>query len=53
MAATLGQDDEPQLHFEDTIAAGDGLCQPQVVRAIVEAAPAAIDALTGLGRWQR
>ena len=29
MAATLGQDDEPQLHFEDTIAAGDGLCQPQ------------------------
>jgi L-aspartate oxidase len=49
MAATLGQDDEPQLHFEDTIAAGDGLCQPQVVRAIVEAAPAAIDALADLG----
>jgi L-aspartate oxidase len=49
MAATLGEDDEPQLHFEDTIAAGDGLCQPQVVRAIVEAAPAAIDELTGLG----
>ena len=49
MAATLGQDDEPQLHFEDTIAAGDGLCQPEIVLAIVEAAPAAIEALADLG----
>ena len=49
MAATLSQDDDPQLHFEDTIAAGDGLCQPEVVRAIVEAAPAAIEALADLG----
>jgi L-aspartate oxidase len=43
MAASLGEDDEPQLHVEDTLAAGVGLCQPEVVRAIVEAAPAAID----------
>ena len=48
MAASLGEDDDPQLHFEDTIAAGDGLCQPEVVRAIVEAAPAAIEALADL-----
>jgi L-aspartate oxidase len=49
MAASLGEDDAPQFHFDDTIAAGDGLCQPEVVRAIVEAAPAAIEALADLG----
>ncbi|MDQ2961484.1 MAG: FAD-binding protein, partial [Candidatus Dormibacteraeota bacterium] len=26
IAAALGHDDSPQLHFEDTIAAGRGLC---------------------------
>ncbi len=48
LAASLGEDDDPQLHFEDTIAAGDGLCRLEVVRAIVEAAPAAIETLAAI-----
>ena len=31
MAAALGPDDSPALHAADTIAAGDGLCDPGVV----------------------
>jgi L-aspartate oxidase len=49
MAASLGEDDDPQLHFEDTIASGDGICEPEVARAIAKAAPAAISALADLG----
>jgi L-aspartate oxidase len=49
LAASLGEDDDPQLHFEDTIAAGDGLCRPEVVRAIVKAAPTAIETLAAIG----
>ena len=26
LAASLGADDSPDLHFADTLAAGDGLC---------------------------
>ncbi len=49
MAASLGEDDDPQLHFEDTVAAGDGLCRREVVRAIIKAAPAAIETLAAMG----
>jgi len=49
MAASLGTDDAPALHVEDTLAAGDGLCVSETVRRIVEAAPAAIDSLARIG----
>ncbi|MCX5479971.1 L-aspartate oxidase [Kaistia geumhonensis] len=49
MAAAMGGDDHPTLHAEDTIAAGDGLCDEATVRRIVDAAPAAIAALARFG----
>jgi len=32
VAAAIGKDDSPELHFKDTIAAGDGLCDEETVR---------------------
>lgn len=49
IAASLGPDDFPSLHAADTIAAGDGLCDAEVVRHVTEAAPHAIEALIRLG----
>ncbi|MDM9625535.1 L-aspartate oxidase [Rhizobium sp. S152] len=49
IAAALGSDDDPQLHLADTIAAGDGLCDAEVVRTITAAAPAVIATLERLG----
>jgi L-aspartate oxidase len=49
IAAAVGPDDNPALHFADTIAAGDGLCDANVVRRITTEAPAAIDLLLQYG----
>jgi len=49
VAAAIGEDDEPSLHEADTLQAGDGLCDPTVVKRIMVAAPAAIEALARLG----
>jgi L-aspartate oxidase len=49
IAAALGADDSPDLHAADTLASGAGLCDPEVVRAITQAAPVAIQRLTDLG----
>ncbi|MGE5486247.1 MAG: L-aspartate oxidase [bacterium] len=49
IAAALGEDDNPDLHEQDTIAAGDGLCDPQAVRTLVEQAPGAIAQLIEWG----
>jgi L-aspartate oxidase len=49
IAVALGEDDEIALHEQDTIAAGDGLCDPRAVRALVEEAPAAIQQLIDWG----
>jgi len=38
IAAPIGKDDSPELHFQDTIAAGAGLCDPEAVRLLVEEA---------------
>jgi L-aspartate oxidase len=35
IAAALGADDTPQLHAHDTLAAGDGLCDPAAVDVLV------------------
>ncbi|HEV2527464.1 MAG TPA: L-aspartate oxidase [Thermomicrobiales bacterium] len=42
LAAAVGADDSPALHFEDTIIAGAGLCDETAVRALVEGAPEAV-----------
>jgi L-aspartate oxidase len=39
IAVALGDDDSPDLHYRDTIAAGDGLCEPTAVRMLVEEGP--------------
>jgi L-aspartate oxidase len=49
IAASLGADDCAELHLTDTLAAGDGLCDPIVAAGIVADAPAAIAALERAG----
>ena len=39
IAAALGPDDSPALHARDTIAAGDGLCDPGAVAVLCEEGP--------------
>jgi L-aspartate oxidase len=39
IAAAVGPDDSPDLHARDTMAAGDGLCDPHAVRALVTDGP--------------
>src|SRR5436853_7846212 len=43
IAVALGNDDSPELHFQDTIAAGAGLCDSEAVRTLVVIAPAAVN----------
>lgn len=49
IAAAVGPDDDPALHAADTLAAGAGLCDPEVVELVTAAAPGVITDLTGLG----
>ena len=39
IAAALSDDDEVSLHVEDTLRAGDGLCNPAAVHVLVEEGP--------------
>ena len=34
IAAPIGKNDSPDLHYKDTISAGDGLCDPEAVRIL-------------------
>jgi L-aspartate oxidase len=36
IAAAIGEEDAPEEHYADTIAAGDGLCDEDAVRVLVE-----------------
>jgi len=49
IAAVMDVEDSFADHERDTLAAGAGLCRPEVVRFVVERGPAMIDALTKLG----
>jgi L-aspartate oxidase len=49
LAAALGAGDTPAAHVCDTLVAGAGLCEPDVVTALADGAPGAIEWLTGLG----
>jgi len=49
VAAAIGKDDSPELHFKDTIAAGDGLCDEETVRILVNEAPDRIADLVNFG----
>ena len=49
IAAAIGKNDSPELHFQDTIAAGDGLCDTEAVRILVNEAPDRITDLVNFG----
>jgi len=49
IAAAISPQDSPELHFKDTIAAGDGLSDEEAVRILVTEAPQRIAELVSLG----
>lgn len=49
IASVLGPDDSFQLHIQDTLTAGDGLCHPDVVEMVVLSGPDRIRELVELG----
>lgn len=49
IAASIGRNDSPELHYQDTIAAGAGLCDPEAVRILVDEAAESIADLIRLG----
>ena len=49
IASVVRQDDSFDLHAEDTLKAGDGLCDFQAVEMLVKEAPGCVDRLQNLG----
>ncbi len=49
IAVALSDDDEVELHEQDTLSAGDGLCDRHAVHTLVEEGPAAIQQLIDWG----
>ena len=49
LAAAIGPGDSAASHVSDTLTAGAGLCEPDVVASLAAAAPGVIDWLAGLG----
>ncbi|MCJ7791476.1 MAG: L-aspartate oxidase [Dehalococcoidia bacterium] len=49
IAVAMGKDDSPDLHFKDTIAAGDGLCDAEAVRILTDEAADCIADLIKFG----
>jgi L-aspartate oxidase len=49
VAAALGPDDSPELHAQDTIAAGDGLCVADAVDVLVREGPRYVQELIDWG----
>jgi L-aspartate oxidase len=49
IAAPIGKNDSPELHFKDTMAAGNDLCDPEAVRILSNEATDRIDDLIKFG----
>jgi L-aspartate oxidase len=49
-AAWLSDEDDISLHLQDTLTAGDGLCNLEAVKLLLEEAPARIEELIGWGK---
>ncbi|MGH2495877.1 MAG: FAD-dependent oxidoreductase, partial [Ktedonobacteraceae bacterium] len=49
LTVALGDDDSPELHARDTLAAGAGLCDETAVRMLAELAPPAVRWLIEMG----
>ena len=48
IAAAIGIDDTPSFHYDDTITAGAGLCDPDIVRILCDEGPSDIAKLVSL-----
>jgi len=49
IAAVLSEDDSFDLHIQDTLISGDGLCDKEIVQIVVEEGPARIQELIDIG----
>ena len=49
IAAVIGSDDSPEIHFQDTIDAGAGLCDEAAVNILVREGPKEIERLLSMG----
>jgi len=49
IAVAMQSDDTPKIHLEDTLQAGDGLCDPDHVKILVEEGPECVQNLINLG----
>ncbi|NEN87419.1 MAG: L-aspartate oxidase [Okeania sp. SIO3H1] len=49
IAAAIDPADTPLSHWEDTLKAGAGLCEPEAVKLLTDNAPAAIESLLEMG----
>ncbi|MGL5065722.1 MAG: L-aspartate oxidase, partial [Microcoleus sp.] len=49
IAAAIAPEDSAVLHFQDTLAAGAGLCDADAVKFLVDRAPACIESLIEMG----
>ena len=49
IAVALSDEDEISLHLQDTLQAGDGLCNPEAAKVLVEDAPGRIEELIQWG----
>lgn len=49
MAAAIDPDDSPELHAQDTLKAGAGLCEPRAVEFLVSHAAEQVNALLKMG----
>ena len=49
IAAALGPGDSPETHVRDTLEAGAGLCDPEVVETVVREGPGRVRDLVALG----
>ncbi|NNF06832.1 MAG: L-aspartate oxidase [Candidatus Eisenbacteria bacterium] len=49
LAAVLGPEDKPDLHIQDTLGAGGGLCHPDIVDLVVSSGPPLVRELLELG----
>ena len=47
---TLSDEEEVSLHLQDTLTAGDGLCNPAAVKILLEEGPQRIDELIAWGK---
>ncbi|MBR5381383.1 MAG: L-aspartate oxidase [Oscillospiraceae bacterium] len=48
IAAAISRDDDPELHYQDTLIAGAGLCDSAAVRVLVDEGPSDIMRLVSL-----